>query len=179
MPSWLGRRLRRRRGHRRPRGRGRPARQTARAADDERLARATGTGRRRSGRWVRITRSTPRCVRGPRAVMPAGPTGSWFPGRRTAAARSARRHAPRDRARVGMAPGTTRICRWSARRRPPRSASPLMPARNLPRLAGLTWVPRGLFSHAWRQPQRDAAGVWTDTFRLVRAQCCWPPMRAA
>ncbi|MCY1670360.1 CoA ester lyase [Novosphingobium sp. SL115] len=71
----------------------------------------------------------------------------------------------------GIAPGATRILPLVSETARSALTIPAYAAATLPRLAGLTWGAEDLSAALSATRKRDAGGLWTDTFRMVRAQC--------
>jgi citrate lyase subunit beta/citryl-CoA lyase len=70
----------------------------------------------------------------------------------------------------GLTPGQTRILPLVSETALAAVTIPAYAHAVLPRLAGLTWGAEDLGAVLGVTRKRDARGVWTDTFRLVRAQ---------
>lgn len=74
--------------------------------------------------------------------------------------------------RNGIAPGTTKLLPLVSETAQAANAIWLygQPANEQPRLAGLTWGAEDLSAAIGASRKRDARGIWTDLFRMVRAQ---------
>jgi len=70
----------------------------------------------------------------------------------------------------GLTPGQTRVLPLVSETARAAVTIPAYVHTVLPRLAGLTWGAEDLGAVLGVTRKRDARGVWTDTFRLVRAQ---------
>jgi citrate lyase subunit beta/citryl-CoA lyase len=127
---------------------------------------------RRMGRWVRINALDTGLWRDDLvAVMPGAPDGIMLP-------KSAGPEAVQQlgaelyelEGRAGIQAGSTRIL--------PLVSETAMSAIGIaqyatapsPRLAGLTWGAEDLSAAIGATRKRDAAGCWTDAFRMIRAQ---------
>jgi len=73
-------------------------------------------------------------------------------------------------ARHGVEPGTTRLLPLVSETPAAALGIASYAAAALPRLAGLTWGAEDLSAALGASRKRDAAGGWTDAFRLIRAQ---------
>ena len=73
-------------------------------------------------------------------------------------------------AAAGLAQGQTRIIALVSETPRAAIAIPAYGTAQLPRLAGLTWGAEDLGAAIGARRKRTAQGLWTDAFRLVRAQ---------
>ncbi|MFM2371863.1 MAG: hypothetical protein RIS85_1585 [Pseudomonadota bacterium] len=71
----------------------------------------------------------------------------------------------------GIASGSTRILPLISETARSALTIPAYATAKLHRLAGLTWGAEDLSAALGATRKRDATGLWTDTFRMVRAQC--------
>jgi citrate lyase subunit beta/citryl-CoA lyase len=126
----------------------------------------------RKAHWVRINPlDGPLWREDVAAVMPGKPDGLMVPkaaGPEQLQALAAELYEVEQR--VGVAPGTTPILPLVSETPAAALTIPSYVGAPLPRLAGLTWGAEDLSAAIGASRKRDARGVWTDTFRLVRAQ---------
>jgi citrate lyase subunit beta/citryl-CoA lyase len=123
-------------------------------------------------RWVRINPlDTPLWREDLAAIMPARPDGIMVPkaaGPEQLQALAAELYEFEQRS--GMQPGTTRILPLVSETPAAALGIASYVGASLPRLAGLTWGAEDLSAAIGASRKRDARGLWTDTFRFVRAQ---------
>ncbi|MDE2435837.1 MAG: CoA ester lyase [Sphingomonadales bacterium] len=134
--------------------------------------RQTVTDGKRVGRWVRINAIDTHLWRDDLlAVLPGAPDGIMLP-------KSSGPDAVQQLAaelyelegRNGVVAGSTRILPLVSETAVAALTIPAYANASLPRLAGLTWGAEDLSAAIGATRKRDKAGVWTDTFRFVRAQ---------
>jgi len=122
--------------------------------------------------WVRINGlGTPLWRDDVAAVLPAAPAGLMVPkAGGPAQLTDLSRHLEAEEERHGIPPGSTRILPLVSET--PAAALGIgdYATATLPRLAGLTWGAEDLSAALGATRKRDAAGGWTDAFRLIRAQ---------
>ena len=122
--------------------------------------------------WVRINAlDTPLWRDDCAAVLPGRPAGLMVPkasGPEQLALLSAELEALE--ARHGVEPGTTRLLPLVSETPAAALGIAGYAGAALPRLAGLTWGAEDLSAALGASRKRDAAGGWTDAFRLIRAQ---------
>lgn len=106
------------------------------------------------------------------AVMPGAPHGIMLP-KAEGPEQVAELSAALDllEADYGIDHGTTRILPLVSETARSALTIPAYAGATLPRLAGLTWGAEDLSAALGASRKRDAGGLWTDTFRMVRAQC--------
>lgn len=148
-----------------------PAKQTARMLAEAFLSRHAQTGGG-FGRWVRINPlDGPLWREDLAAVMPGRPDGIMVPKaagpeQLQALAGELQVQEPRN----GIAVGTTRILPLVSETPAAALGIASYAAAALPRLGGLTWGAEDLSAAIGASRKRDERGLWTDTFRYVRAQ---------
>jgi citrate lyase subunit beta / citryl-CoA lyase len=105
------------------------------------------------------------------AIIPGAPVGIMVPKAEgpDQIARIGEELATLERAH-GLTPGQTRILPLVSETARAAVTIPAYAHAVLPRLAGLTWGAEDLGAVLGVTRKRDARGVWTDAFRLVRAQ---------
>ncbi len=125
-----------------------------------------------AARWVRINAlDTPLWREDLAAVMPGKPDGVMVP--KAAGPEQLQGLAGElsvQEQRNGMVPGSTRILPLVSETPAAALGIAAYAGAGLPRLAGLTWGAEDLSAVLGATRKRDAAGVWTDAFRFVRAQ---------
>jgi len=123
------------------------------------------------GRWVRINALDTQLWREDlAAVMPARPDGIMVP--KAAGPEQLRllgAELLQHEQRHGLEPNSTRILPLVSETPAAALGIPSYADASLPRLTGLTWGAEDLSAAIGASRKRDAAGQWTDTFRLVRA----------
>lgn len=127
---------------------------------------------RRQGRWVRINALDTHEWRDDLvAVLPGAPHGIMLP--KSAGPESVQQLAAELyelEGRCGIAAGSTRILPLVSETAMAAIGIAQYATASLPRLSGLTWGAEDLSAALGATRKRNAVGVWTDTFRLVRAQ---------
>jgi citrate lyase subunit beta/citryl-CoA lyase len=123
-------------------------------------------------RWVRINAlDTPLWQQDCAAVLPGRPAGLMVPkaaGPEQLALLSEELETLEER--YGIEPGTTRLLPLVSETPAAALGIASYAAAPLPRLVGLTWGAEDLSAALGATRKRDAAGAWTDAFRLIRAQ---------
>jgi citrate lyase subunit beta / citryl-CoA lyase len=131
--------------------------------------RATGQA---PARWVRINALDSRMWRDDLvAVMAGAPDGIMLPkasGPEAVQQLAAELYELEQR--NGITTGTTRILPLVSETAAAALTIAAYAGASLPRLAGLTWGAEDLSAALGASRKRDQAGLWTDTFRFVRAQ---------
>lgn len=127
---------------------------------------------RKLGRWVRINALDTHEWRADlAAVLPGAPDGIMLP--KSAGPESVQQLAAELyelEGRAGLVAGSTRILPLVSETAMAALGIAQYAAASMPRLIGLTWGAEDLSAALGATRKRDAAGVWTDTFRMVRAQ---------
>lgn len=124
-----------------------------------------------AGRWVRINPlDGPLWREDLAAVMPGRPAGIMVP---KAAGPDQLRLLAAElyelEGRLGVPQGSTPILPLVSETPAAALTIPAYATAGLPRLAGLTWGAEDLSAALGATRKRDARGVWTDAFRMVRA----------
>jgi citrate lyase subunit beta/citryl-CoA lyase len=123
-------------------------------------------------RWVRINAlDTPLWQEDVAAVLAGRPAGLMVP-KAAGPEQLARLSAELDglEERHGIEAGTTRLLPLVSETPAAALGIASYAATILPRLAGLTWGAEDLSAALGASRKRDAAGGWTDAFRMIRAQ---------
>lgn len=127
---------------------------------------------RKLGCWVRINALDTHEWRADlAAVLPGAPDGIMLP--KSAGPESVQQLGAELyelEGRSGLVAGSTKILPLVSETAMAALGIAQYAAASLPRLIGLTWGAEDLSAALGATRKRDAAGVWTDTFRMVRAQ---------
>jgi len=105
------------------------------------------------------------------AILPGAPDGIMLP--KSAGPESVQQLAAELyelEGRSGIAAGSTKILPLVSETAMAAIGIAQYASASLPRMVGLTWGAEDLSAALGASRKRDASGVWTDTFRLVRAQ---------